>query len=402
MSLHLRYMFVLAAAALFIAVGCKQAAAPAPAPAAQPVAVAPTQMGGQNIVKLTRTPTSNGQKPEFLSATIFPGRGMNVFQITANLPGKGEIQVLASPSLSDAATALSGGPADAYGNASFSFGGAFLVPFPNRIRGKASADGKTLTFDWHGKAITIPANWPGKSAGAEPVAMHGLILASKTDDVSVQNTADGQTLTGTIHAGDFGGYWPSKTDLAFTLALSGDAFDAQITATNVGTEDEPIAIGWHPYFSIPSGDRTQARLHVPADLVAEVNNYNDVFPTGKLLPVKGTKYDFNAPDGVALDGNFYDDNWSKLKRTDGAVDVKLTDPASNYGISVDGLSPEIKAVQAYAPVAKQFVAIEEQFNFGDPFGKEWHGIDTGMVTLKPGKSVTWHVRLSLFTPPAGQ
>ena len=398
MSFRPQYMLMLAAAALFSVAGCKQSPPPSPAPAAQPVAATPTQIGGQDIVKLTRTPTSDGQKPEFLSATVFPGRGMNVFQITANIPGKGDIKLLASPSLDKAAQTLNGGPDDQYGNGSFSFGGAFLVPFPNRIRGKVSADGKTITTEWHGKTITLPANWPGKSAGAEPVAMHGLIVASKTDDVNVQTTPDGQTLTGTIHAGDFGGHWLSKTDLAFTLTLTGKTFDAKITAKNVGTEAEPIAIGWHPYFSIPSRDRTQARLHIPAEQTAQVNNYNDVFPTGKLLPVKGTKYDFNAPDGRPLGSNFFDDNWSNLNRTDGAVDVRLTDPASDYGIKVDGLSPQIKAVQAYAPPDKQFVAIEEQFNFGDPFGKEWHGADTGMVTLKPGQSVTWDVRLELFTP----
>jgi galactose mutarotase-like enzyme len=390
--------FLVAVAALFFVSGCKQSPSPSPEPAAQPVAAVPTQIGGEDIVKLSRTATSNGQKPEFLSATILPGRGMNVFQITANLPGKGTIDVLASPSVSDAATKLNGGPGDEYGNASFSFGGAFLVPYANRIRGKVSADGKTITTDWKGKTITLPANWPGKSAGAEPVAMHGLILASKADDVNVQSIPDGQVLTGTIHANDFGGHWLSKTDLSFKLTLTGDAFDAQITAKNVGDEAEPIAIGWHPYFNIPSGDRTQVRLHIPAQLVAAVNNYNDVFPTGKLLPVKGTKYDMNAQDGTALGSNFYDDNWSKLQRTDGAVDVRLTDPASNYGLNVDGLSAELKTVQAYAPPTKEFVAIEEQFNFGDPFGKEWHGMDTGMVTLKPGQSVTWHVRLGLASP----
>lgn len=392
------FLFALAATALFSVAGCKQAPPPTPSATEEAVAVTPTQIGGEDIVKLTRTATSNGQKPEFLSATILPGRGMNVFQITANIPGKGQVEVLASPSLADAAAKLNGGPDDQYGNASFSFGGAFLVPFPNRIRGKVSADGKTLTTDWHGKTITLPANWPGKSAGAEPVAMHGLILASRTDDVNVQPTPDGQTLTGVIHAGDFGGHWVSKTDLNFKLTLAGDAFDAEITAKNVGTENEPIAIGWHPYFSIPSGDRTQGRLHIPAAQMAQVNNYDDVFPTGKLLPVKGTKYDFNAPDGVALDNNFYDDNWSKLTRTNGVVDVRLTDPASKYGVKVDAVSPEIKTVQAYAPPTKEFVAIEEQFNFGDPFGKEWRGMDTGMVALKPGQSVTWHVRLALFTP----
>jgi aldose 1-epimerase len=399
MSLRPQYTFVLAAAALFSVAGCKQSPPPSPAPATQPVAATPTQIGGEDIVTLTRTPTANGQKPEFLSATILPGRGMNVFQITANIPGKGQVNVLASPSLTDAAAKLNGGPDDKDGNASFSFGGAFLVPYPNRIRGKLSADGTTITTEWHGKTLTLPANWKGKNPGAEPHAMHGLILASKTDDVNVQPIPDGQTLTGTIHAGDFGGHWLSKTDVSFKLTLTGDAFDAEITAKNVGDEPEPLAIGWHPYFKIPSGDRTQARLHIPAEQTAQVNNYDDVFPTGKLLPVKGTKYDFNAPDGVALDNNFYDDNWSKLKRTDGAVDVRLTDPASSYGVSVDGLSPEIKTVQVYAPPTKEFAAIEEQFNFGDPFGKEWHGMDTGMVTLKPGQSVMWHVRVGLFTPP---
>jgi aldose 1-epimerase len=399
MPLRLKQLLPIAAAAILAISGCKSTSTPTESPAQpQPAATTPQQIGGEDIVTLERKPTSNGQKPEFLSVTVLPGRGMNVFQITANLPGKGTIEVLASPSLAEAAKTLSGGPGDEYGNASFSFGGAFLVPYPNRIRGKLSADGNTISTEWKGKTITVPANWKGKSPGAEPVAMHGMIVASKTDDVKTETTADRQTLTGIIHCGDFGGHWLSKTDLNFTIALTGDAMDATITAKNVGDEPEPMAIGWHPYFNIPSGDRTQARLHVPGELTAEVNNYNDVFPTGKLLPVKGTKYDFTAPDGKPLDDIFLDDNWSKLKRTDDAVDVELTDPAANYGIHVLGLSPEIKTVQVYSPPTKEFAAIEEQFNFGDPFGKEWHGMDTGMVTLKPGASVTWHVRLKLFTP----
>lgn len=395
MSFRPQYMLMLAATALLTVAGCKQS--PPAAPEAQPAATAnTTQIGGENVVKLNRSATSNGQKPEFLSATILPGRGMNVFQITANVPGKGTIDVLASPSLEQGAEVLSH---DEYGNGSFSFGGAFLVPYPNRIIGTLSKDGKTVTAEWHGKTLTLPANWKGKKPGARPHAMHGLILASKTDDVKVTDVPDGQQVTGVIHAGDFGGHWLSKTDLNFKLTLAGDAFDAEITAKNVGDEEEPLAIGWHPYFSIPSGEHAQARLHVPGSQIAQVNNYDDVFPTGKLLPVKGTQYDFNAPNGAPLDDHYYDDNWSNLKRTDGAVDVKLIDPASNYGVLIQGLSPEIKTVQVYSPPTAKFAAIEEQFNFADPFGKEWpKGMDTGMVTLKPGQSVTWHVRVELFVP----
>ena len=116
-------------------------------------------------------------------------RELNVFQITANVPGKGTIEVLASPSLEQGAEVLSH---DKYGNGSFSFGGAFLVPYPNRIIGTLSKDGKTVTTEWHGKTITLPANWKGKKPGARPHAMHGLILDAKTDDVKVEDVKDGQ------------------------------------------------------------------------------------------------------------------------------------------------------------------------------------------------------------------
>jgi len=378
--------------------GCNQKPSPAPQPA-QPAEAATPQIGGEPVVKLTRSATSNGQKPEFLSVTVLPGRGMNVFQITADVPGKGEIPILASPNLEQAASKLNGGPGDEFGNASFSFGGAFLVPYPNRIIGKLSPDGNTVTTEWHGKTITLPANWHNSADPAKDKhAMHGLILASQTQDVQTNAVPDGQSLTGIIHAGDFGGHWLSQTDLSFVITLTGKAVDATITAKNIGKEDEPIAIGWHPYFAIPSGDRQQALLHVPGEQLAVVNNYDDVFPTGKLIPVKGTKWDFLAAKGKALDDIYLDDNWSKLQRTDGAVDVTLADPASNYGVRVLGLSPEIRTVQVYSPPTKQFAAIEEQFNFADPFGKEWHGMNTGMVTLAPGKSVEWHVRLELFQP----
>ncbi|AXC13242.1 Galactose mutarotase related enzyme [Acidisarcina polymorpha] len=384
------------AIALFAA-GCKSstpAESPASSPAAQPAAA--TQIGGSDVVKLQRKATGDGSKPEFLTATILPGRGMNLYQITANIPGKGEI-----PLFFDLPDQFNSSNDDANGDASFLGGGAFLAPYPNRIRGKISPDGKTLTTEWHGKTLTLPANWKGKKDGAEPHAIHGLILKSQAESLNTETTADGQTESGVIHAGDFGGRWLSKTDLTFTIALTGGAIDTTITAKNVGDEPEPMSIGWHPYFAIPSGDRTQARLHVPAEKLALVNNYDDVFPTGKLVPVKsyeGGKYDYNAPNGKPLDGDFLDDNFSTLKRTAGNVDVQLTDPAAAYGIHILGVSPEIKTVQVYAPPAKQFTAIEEQFNFGDPFGKEWHGMDTGMVTLKPGDSVTWHTRLVLFTP----
>jgi len=119
-----------------------------------------TSIGGRQVVKLTRTPTST-TTPEFTSLTLAPGRGMEIIQITANFPGKGNIDVLASPDLAGAKKMLDVDD-DAFGNLGYRLGAAFLVPYPNRIRGKLSADGKTLTTEWNGHTITLPANNIGK------------------------------------------------------------------------------------------------------------------------------------------------------------------------------------------------------------------------------------------------
>jgi aldose 1-epimerase len=173
-----------------------------------------------------------------------------------------------------------------------------------------------------------------------------------------------------------------------------------VTTKNVGKEVLPMAIGFHPYFAIPSGDRQQVRLHVPAELRAIVNNYDDVFPTGEIVPVKGTPYDFTASAGAPLGALFMDDCFTHLIRNaQGDAVIELTDPAAHYGVRIVAISPQIKAIQVYAPPDKDFVAIEPQFNLADPYNKKiWGKRDTGMVSLQPGQSVTWHIRLELFTP----
>jgi len=322
---------------------------------------------------------------------------MEIIQITANFPGKGNVDVLASPDLAGAKKMLDVDDDD-FGNLGYRLGSAFLVPYPNRIRGKLSADGKTLTTQWQGHTLTLPANNIGSQPGAERHAMHGLILKAKTDEISVKKVDGGEEATGIIHAGDFGGHWLSKTDLEITVRLTADEVEATIVAKNVGGEEEPIAIAWHPYFNLPSGDRTQAKVRIPASTVAEVDNYGNVFPTGKILPVDKTKFDLRAVGGTPLGSNFFDDNWSHIDWNNGLATVQVIDPAAHYGVDIQGVSPEIGTIQMYAPPNKSFVAIEHQYNFADPFGKEWGKMDTHMVTLKPGQSTKWQVRLRVFVP----
>jgi aldose 1-epimerase len=345
------------------------------------------QVGGMEVVHLQREPTHHGKEAEFVSLTLLPGRGMNVFQITADIPGRGETPVLKSPPVEEAARQLTGAGKDRWGNLNHSFGGAFLIPFSSRITGELSADGATVTTSWRGAEIQLPAN-SGK------FAVHGLLNEEKAQDLRTIKTADGQMETAVIHAGDFGGHWLSATDLHFIIALSGDAIDIQIRATNAGKAPEPVAVGWHPYFSIPSGLRNQVQLHVPAERRALVNTV-DARTTGEFQPVAGTAFDFRSTQGGPLDDSI-NVNLSQLDHTRGSADSWLRDPKSGYGIRVRAMSPEIQTVHIYSPKNDSFVAIEDQFNYPDPWGAEWKGMDTGMVTLPPGHSVTWHVRLELF------
>ncbi len=365
------------------------------ASAARAQSAASTEIGGEKLVVLSRRPVSK-TRPEFTSVTVMPGRAMELLYVKANFPGKGEVNVLYAPGVATAAKMLNVED-DANGDLGYRLGAAMLCPYPNRIIGKLAPDGKTLTTSWEGRTVTLPANNVGKLPGAERHAMHGLILKDKATNVHVVKIPGGEEVIGEIHDA-FHGQWFAKTDLVITISLTANAIDVTDTARNVGTQSEPMAIGWHPYFAFPSGDHPQVRVHIPGTMMAQVNNYDSVFPTGKLLPVAGTPYDFRAPAGAPLDDHYYDDNWSNLQWKNGMVEVRVVDPQAHYGVAVDGISPQIKTIQMYSPPTAEFAAIEDQYNFADPFGKEWHGMNTGMVTLQPGQSTRWHVRLRVFVP----
>jgi aldose 1-epimerase len=355
-------------------------------------------VGGKKAVRLSQPQSSDTSKPQILSADILPGRGMNIFKVKAYVPGKGVIDVLFGPPLEQATELMNNGPADQNGNGSYGAGGAILVPFANRIRGKMQPDGKTIEATILGKTVSLVANTRGKKPKAEPHAMHGLILNRPMDTVSLNSTDSEATVDSSLDAGNFGGHWLSKSNVEIKATLNNDGFGFTVNVKNTGEEDEPVGIGWHPYFAFPSGQREQAKLYVPAKKLALVNNYDDVFPTGKLVPMKG-KYAFNQKGGLALDHNFYDDCFVDLEKdANGHATAEIVDPAAKYGVRVIALSPEISAFQAYAPPTKEFVAFEPQFNWGDPFGKEWKGQNTGMVTLKPGQSVTYAVQIQVFVP----
>jgi aldose 1-epimerase len=350
--------------------------------------------GEQDVIQLQRSEFSLGDVPEFLSATLLPGRGMNVLQITAYLPQRGEVSLLASPSLGEANQRLNGSGADAAGGESLAMGGAIELPWAGQISGTTSADGQSLTTVWHGHSLSLPM------AGGGTMATGGLLLKRASTTVNSNVMPDGGEAQVNFHAGNFDGHWLSQTDISTTIELSGRAIEMTIQARNIGIEPEPIGIGWQPRFAILSGDRGQASLRLPMAERVEVADRRSDLPSGRLLPVTGTEYDFTGSNGARLGSLNLDDSFVHLKPAfmDNGPMAELRDPDSNYGLRITAMTPNIKAMKVYSPAGANFISIDPRFNVDDPFGREWaKDEDTGIVVLQPGQSVQWKIRLEIFS-----
>jgi galactose mutarotase-like enzyme len=350
------------------------------------------EIGGAPVVNL-RAGDVPPDGPAFVEAQVLPGRGMMLLQARLRLASGDVVDAIEAPSLEEAAARLNGGPEDFAGNASFGFGGAILTPFANRVRGRPIEASREIETQVADQTVRLPRNWGGKAPGAEQYAMHGLILDARAE----WRQDDPAHVSGWLDAQDFGGRWPGRLRLGFEWRLTGGALILRVRAQNVGDAPAPVGVGWHPYFRLPSGDRTQARLFAPATSRVVVNNYDEVLPTGALEAVWGTAYDFCAAAGGALDDLYLDDCFTGLLRSEGRAIAQIRDPAAGVGLTIASPSQKVRAFQIYAPPDRAFVVVEPQFNLADPFGAEWNGRDTGMVMVPPGGAASYEAQVSAFS-----
>lgn len=366
----------------------------------RPVRDVTARPGGQDVVQLQRSQIAGGNGPEFLSATLLPGRGMNLLQITAYLPQRGEVNLLASPPLQEAAKILSGTGADANGAKSLSMGAAVEMPWAGRISGVSTPDGRNLSTIWHGNRFILPTDAKDSDGVAGVVAAGGLLLKQPSDSVNTNVMPDGGEAQATYRPGNFDGHWPSQTEVTTTVALSGKSIMMKIVARNTGNSAEPMGIGWHPRFAVLGGHRAQMMLRLPEGLRVEVKDRRSGELSGNLLPVDKTEYDFTGRIGAQLGALNLDDSFVHLRTSllESGPMAELRDPENDYGLRITAMTSNIKAIRVYAPLDGSYISIEPQTNYDDPFGHQWpRDEDTGMVVLQPGQSMQWQVRLQIFS-----
>jgi aldose 1-epimerase len=351
--------------------------------------------GGQDAVILSRPQTPDATQPEFISATLLPGRGLNVLQINAFVPGRGEIGLLASPTLADAARAMSGVDDDSEGQASLTDGAAFLVPWAGRLSGVASLDGKSSSVPWKGTVLNLPANNIETQSSS---AYGGLLLNEPSASIQTTAEPDGASATAVFSSVGIDDQWPSTPETTISVHLNGKAIEMTVRVKNIGTTPLPAGIGWAPRFYLRGGDRSKVTLHLPATMRAELRDTRSGMPNGILRPIAGTENDFSSRNGAPLGNSPLGDTFVHLKTSAQDNAIELRDPLARFGIRMTPLSDSIKAIHVFSPVGSNFVSISPQMNYDDPLGHEWAETeDTGLAVLSPGQTVEWKIRLEIFS-----
>lgn len=252
--------------------------------------------------------------------------------------------------------------------------GQLLLPWPNRIE-----DGE---YEFAGRVHQTPLTEPARQN-----ALHGLTRWVNWN--AVEHGADRVSMSLVLHPQD--GY-PFSLHLQADYSLSAAGLTVRTTATNVGTQSAPYGAGHHPYLTVGTLI-DEALLKMPALMRLEADDR--LIPTGRLLPTKGTAFDFlelRRIGSLRMDTAFA----NLVPDADGLIRVRLQAPRGDPAVTL-WMEPRYRFLMLYTPDAipdasrrRRSLAIEPMtcapnaFRSGD-----------GLIVLQPGQSTSaaWGILL---------
>ncbi|RZJ70986.1 MAG: galactose mutarotase [Flavobacterium sp.] len=215
------------------------------------------------------------------------------------------------------------------------FFGALIGRYGNRIgKGKFTLEGKAYQLQLNDGTNTLHGGTDG---------FFGKVWDAKQD---------GQKLELTYSSADGEAGYPGKLDVKVVYTLTNEnALQIDYTATTDKTT--VVNLTNHTYFNL-SGEGSNTildhELMIAADAITPVDS--TLIPTGDLLPVKGTSFDFNISKAIGKDielkeeqlkfGKGYDHNFA-LKANDGKTPVAtLKSPVTGIKMEVYTTEPGLQ------------------------------------------------------------
>ena len=253
------------------------------------------------------------------------------------------------------------------------FRGRVLAPFNDRIAGGV--------YCWRGRQFRLPGNDPDSAD-----AIHGFLYrrALRRSAISAASNGSSETtleLCGALPGEEEESGYPFLLAASVVYTLQGSEFALTVRLTNLGEEEAPVSMGWHPYIRLAAADcePDEYLLTVPAERFVEVDAR--LLPTGRTPPATGTPFDFTSPTAIgrrALDIAF--------PLADDRPTVIVAGGERVVHMTMEGA---FRMAQIFVPGDRDSIAIEPVSAPANVFNRP----ELGMIALAAGESVTGTARL---------
>jgi aldose 1-epimerase len=192
--------------------------------------------------------------------------------------------------------------------------GDVLIPFPGRIAG--------AHYEFQGETYALEPTDSGKVH-----AIHGFVR-------NCAWSVAGQTTTSVSYLLEFSGApgYPFPLEMSLVYSLDASGLTCSTTVRNIGPGAAPVAVGFHPYFTVGTDRIDDAVLSMPFDSVLEFDN---LIPTGRVLGVDAAGVDWRA--GRRVGSTVVDNCFLHPRRDpDGLARVILRGPERQVVVWMDG------------------------------------------------------------------
>ncbi len=209
--------------------------------------------------------------------------------------------------------------------------GAIIGRYANRIA-KAS-------FTLNGKKCSLDKNNGKNCLHSGFIGYDKVLWEASTIKVK---KGRGVRFTRTSPNGEQG--FPGNLELEVTYILT-DNNEILLRYRGVCDKDTPINMTNHAYFNLKgTGDILDHQLTINADAITEIND--ELVPTGKIMPVKGTAFDFTQPHTIGeriKESGGYDHNYC-INKAKGKLKVCATvfEPTSGRTMVVATNQPGVQ------------------------------------------------------------
>jgi len=251
-----------------------------------------------------------------------------------------------------------------------SLGGVpFLAPWANRIDGTA--------YFVNGKKYLLNLELGNVKPDPNGLPIHGLLSFSPLwRIVEARSDSSSAWVTSRLEFWkypDLMAQFPFAHVIEMTYRLREGTLEVRTKVSNLATEPLPLAIGFHPYFTLDDAPRDDWSAHIAARTHLVLNQ--KLVPTGEKRPLE-------FPDPFPLRGNKLDDGFVDLSR-DETGKATFWVRGKNQRISVI-YGPKFPVAVAYAPPGRNFICFEPMAGETNAFNLSQEGKYPDLQSIAPG------------------